>query len=250
MNSIPIIETLIGLAMIGVAGVIHHRHRRHRHRRHHSTGGLPRPGPPFRVRWLPVPLATLGLTLIVYTWTLNIGSSIQPADTLSDDLAAPLPAANSDGAARHGVLLVRGTPTDDDSASDESARSYSLRLGALVAEALARPPAAIALVTEPLDAEQWKALRTDPANARQWCRDSPRTEFVAAVAIPALRLPDGVGYAPWREPEELLVACGSEAKTTQRGRVNERLGDRVPYEQALTEELRAALAKLGTSGTR
>lgn len=246
MTTIPIIETLAGLAMIGVAAVIRHRHRGH----HHGARRLPRPGPPFRVRWTPVPLATLGMALVVYSWTFGRDPATPPEDARPNFVPAPIPVANSEGTVRHGVLLVRGTPADDDSASDETVRDYSLRLGALVADALARPPASIALVTESLDAEQWKALRADPASARHWCREDPPVEFVAAVGMPALRLPDGIGYAPWREPEELLIACGTDAKASQRGRVNERLGDRVPYEQSLTEELRGVLARLGIGPPR
>ena len=241
LHTIPLIETLVGLSMIGVAAVIRWRHpqRHHRVRR-----DLRRPPPWFRVRWLPAPMGIAGALLIAYAW---ITDNMSPPSAAAIAAAVPraAPVAGPGGALRHGVLLLRGTPADDDTATDEAARDYAGRLASLLADTMARPPVAIALESEVLDAELWKSLRADPAGARQWCRTDPPVEFVAVVNLPALRLPDGIGYAPWREPEELLVACHSEAQATQRGRVNERLGDRVPYEQALAEELRTALAKIG-----
>ena len=193
-------------------------------------------------------MVVFGTALIAYAWIdAHLTRTVAEVATAT---AAPVAPRGPEDARRFGVLLLRGTPADDDSASEEVMRDYSQRLGGLVAEALARPPAAISLETRTLDAEQWKALRAEPSTARQWCRETPPVEFVAAVGLPALRLPDGVGYAPWREPEEYVVACGGEARASHRGRVNERLGDRIPYEQALTEELRAVLARIGIASTR
>jgi hypothetical protein len=239
IQSAPLIETLAGLALIGVAGVIRWRHRG----RHHRTGRrVRRPPPLFRVRWLPVPIAVAGLALLADAW---VGEQAAPPKDSGPAAQADAPAPMNGAKSRRGVLLLRGTPADDDSASDESVKDYSLRLGGLIADALSRPPASIALDTEPLASDQWKELREDPGGARRWCRDDGSVDFVAAIGIPALRLPDGVGYAPWREPEELLLACANDARSSQRGRVNERLGDRVPYEQALADELRSALGRIG-----
>ena len=62
-------------------------------------------------------------------------STLAPIET-------PLDPAN---ATAHGFVLVRGTPTDDDSATEDDIRSYSERLGTLVAQTLARPPLALHL---------------------------------------------------------------------------------------------------------
>ena len=65
LHTIPLIETVVGLSMIGVAAVIRWRHpqRHHRVRR-----DLRRPPPWFRVRWLPAPMGIAGALLIAYAW--------------------------------------------------------------------------------------------------------------------------------------------------------------------------------------
>jgi hypothetical protein len=106
----------------------------------------------------------------------------------------------------------------------------------------------LALHLEPrtVDAEQWKAIRDDPIQAREWCAQGDETGFVAAIGIAAVRLEYGAGYAPWREPEYVIVSCSTSRHASLRGRVDERLGDRIPYEQAITDDLRSALSKLAT----
>ena len=63
----------------------------------------------------------------------------------------------------------------------------------------------------------------------------------------ALRLENGAGFAPWREPEFLVLSCADDREVALRGRANERLGDRVPYEQSIAEDLRAAIGRLAAA---
>lgn len=241
-NVAPYIDTILGLSLIAAAAAIHFRPRRHvRHRvrirvpgrRHHLH---------VRLRSLPVPLATAGLALIVVGWLWPPDDAMESTTgTLAPAAAAPVEIVD---AAAHGFVLVRGTPTDDDSATEDDIRNYSERLGTLVAQTLARPPLALHLEPRTVDAEQWKAIRDDPNQAREWCAQADDTGFVAVVGMSALHLEFGAGYAPWREPEYVIISCTAPRHTSLRGRVDERLGDRVPYEQAITDDLRAALGKL------
>ena len=89
-------------------------------------------------------------------------------------------------------------------------------------------------------------MREDPSRARDWCRKSVDTDFVAVVGMEALRLEKGAGFAPWREPEYIIMRCSTLGHTATRGRVDERLGDRVPYEQAIVDDLKSALGKVNT----
>jgi hypothetical protein len=242
---VPYIDTVLGLSLVAVAAAIHFRPRRHGrqglrrvrvrvHRRPHRLR--------IHLHTLPAPLATAGVALIVLGW-------LWPGDQSPHPGAAPalLPEAAPTGdvtPTAHGVVLVRGTPTDDDTANDDDIRNYSQRLGTLVAQSLARPPLALHLEPRAVDAEQWKAIRDDPTQARGWCEQTDDASFVAVVGLAALRLEDGAGYAPWREPEYVIVSCTSSRHATVRGRVDERLGDRVPYEQAIVDDLKSALGKL------
>lgn len=237
----PYIDTVLGVSLIAAAAAIRFRPRRRvRHRvrvrvpgrRHHVH---------IRLGSLPVPLASAGLLLIIAGWWWPYDTPTEPT---ADPLAAiPAPVAIADASA-HGFVLIRGTPTDDDSATEDDIRSYSERLGTLVAQTLARPPLALHLEPRTVDAEQWKAMREDPERAREWCSRDDDTGFVAVIGMSALRLEYGAGYAPWREPEYVIVSCSAPRQASLRGRVDERLGDRVPYEQAITDDLRAALTKL------
>jgi hypothetical protein len=243
---VPYIDTLLGLSLITAAAIIHvRRRRRHSGRvRHRVRVRLPkRPHSlHFRTGALPVPLATAGFALIVAGW-------LWPADPATDSTStsgsSPEPAAvqvvNASG---RGVVLVRGTPTDDDTATEDAIRTYSERLGALVVKTLARPPSALDLAPRAIDAEQWKTIHDDPERARDWCPEADHTAFVAVIGIAALRLENGAGFAPWREPDYLVVSCSDPRHASLRGRVDERLGDRVPYEQAIVDDLKSALGKL------
>jgi hypothetical protein len=242
---VPYIDTLLGLSLIAAAAAIHFRRRRHSGRGHHRVRvRLPRRPHAlhFRARALPAPLATAGFALIVAGWLWPDDRTTQSTVTGAQ---SPEPAAaqvvNASG---RGVILVRGTPTDDDTATEDAIRNYSERLGTLVAKTLARPPLALALEPRTVDAEQWKAIRDDPERASEWCTEADAADFVAVVGMGALQLENGAGYAPWREPEYLIVYCSASHHTRLRGRVDERLGDRVPYEQAIIDDLKSALRKL------
>jgi hypothetical protein len=239
---VPMIDTVLGLSLLAVAGAIHFRPRRHgRHRVRVRAPGRPH-HLHIRLRSLPVPLATAGLALIVAGW-------LWPQDRATEPSAAgPQPPETAPavvaGATGHGFVLVRGTPTDDDTATEDDIRNYSQRLGTLVAQTLARPPLALHLEPKAVDAAQWKAIHEDPGQARDWCSQADDTGFVAVVGLAALRLENGAGYAPWREPEYVIVSCTNPRHATLRGRVDERLGDRVPYEQAIVDDMRSALSKV------
>jgi hypothetical protein len=239
---VPFIDSILGLSLVAAAAAIHFRPRRHRgHRVRVRVPGRPH-HLHIRPSSLPVPLATAGVALIVAGWLWQDEAPTLPAAarTLVPE-TAPTAAVNPSA---RGHLLVRGTPTDDDTASEDEVQNYSLRLATLVAQTLARPPLALQLEPRAVDAAQWKAIRDDPGQARGWCDQADDTGFVAAVGLSALRLEDGVGYAPWREPEYVIVSCPTAQHATLRGRVNERLGDRVPYEQAIVDDLKAALSRL------
>lgn len=242
ISVLPMLDTVLGLALIGTAAAIHFRPRRHHRRIRHRV----RVGPRrlrFRLRWLPVPLAATGLIVIILGW-LNPGEpDPDPAAAAS---AAPPPEvyAPPAGGGSAGLLLVRGTPSDDDSASEDEIRDYSQRLGSLLAGSLSRPPLALQVVAEPIDAEQWVAIRDDHNNARQWCRADDTAAFVAVIAVGAVRLDNGAGFAPWREPDYVILSCADDREVALHGRANERLGDRIPYEQSVADELRGAIARL------
>jgi hypothetical protein len=242
-NVVPYIDTVLGLSLIAAAATIHFRPRRNgRHRVRIRVPGRTRHRH-LRLRSLPVPLATAGGVLIVLGWLWPDDSGTEPAEGTLAPVETPLDPANATG---HGLVLVRGTPTDDDSATEADIQVYSQRLGALVAQTLARPPLTLHLEPRAVGADQWKAIRDDPGKAREWCAQGDDTGFVAVVGLGAVHLEYGAGYAPWREPEYLIVSCSTDRHTRLRGRVDERLGDRIPYEQAITDDLRSALRKLAT----
>lgn len=236
------VDTVLGLALIGTAAAIHFRPRRHHRRIRHRVRSRPH-RLRFRLRWLPVPLAATGLVVILLGW-LNPGEpDPEPAVAAAGPPVPeqPSPAAGADSA---GLLLVRGTPTDDDSASENEIRDYSARLGSLVAATLSRPPLSVQVGAESIDADQWLAIRDDHGSAREWCRGEDTSAFVAVVAIGAVHLENGAGFAPWREPEYLIVSCTDDREVTVHGRAHERLGDRIPYEQSVADELRSAIGRL------
>lgn len=243
----PYIDTVLGLSLVAVAAAIQFRlHRRRQLARHRVRVRVSRRSRRWhpRLRSLPAPLAIAGVLLIAVGWIWPGDSGTEPAASavMTPD-TAPVEAVPATG---HGFVLVRGTPTDDDSASEDDIRNYSQRLGTLVAQTLARPPLALHLEPRTVDAEQWKAIRDDPNQAREWCAQADDTGFVAVVGIAAVHLEYGAGYAPWREPEYLIMSCSAPQHASLRGRVDERLGDRIPYEQAITDDLRSALGKLAT----
>lgn len=241
------VDTVIGLAMLGTAAAIHFRPRRHRQRvRRQRVRARPR-RLHFRLRWLPLPLALAGVAMIVAGWLRP-----DPVDesTVAPDLAAlvavaegSLPALGEGG----GMILVRGTPADDDSATESEIRDYSTRLGTLLAGVFSRPPLALDIEAEAIDAEQWAGIRDDHSAARNWCKQDGSPAFVAVIGMSALRLENGAGFAPWREPEFLVLSCADDREVALRGRANERLGDRVPYEQSIAEDLRAAIGRLAAA---
>jgi hypothetical protein len=240
---VPYIDTVLGLSLIAAAAAIHFRPRRHhRHRVRIRVPGRSR-HLHVRLRSLPVPLATAGIVLMLLGWFWPDDNGAEPPVASLAPVETPLDPAN---ATAHGFVLVRGTPTDDDSATEEDIQGYSQRLGTLIAQTLARPPLALHLEPRTVDAEQWKAIRDDPGQAREWCGQGDDTGFVAVVGMGAVHLEYGAGYAPWREPEYVIVSCSTARHASLRGRVDERLGDRIPYEQAITDDLRSALRKLAT----
>lgn len=239
------IDTILGLSLIAIAAAIHFRPRRRKGQRVRIRLSRRPHRLHIPLRSLPIPLATAGVALILAGWLWpNQPTPDLTAPALLPD-AAPAEAVTPNA---HGFVLVRGTPTDDDTATEDDIRNYSQRLGTLVAQTLARPPLALQLEPRAIDAERWKALRDDPSQARSWCEEADDTGFVAVVGLAALRLQDGAGYAPWREPEYLIVSCRTPRHATMRGRIDERLGDRVPYEQAIADDLKSALGRLVTRG--
>lgn len=236
------VDTVLGLALIGTAAAIHFRPRRHRPRIRHRVRTRPR-RLHFRLRWLPAPLAFIGVVLIVTGWLRPDEADTEPTvSTIESLVPEQSPQVAGEGA---GLVLVRGTPTDDDSATESEIQDYSTRLGTILAGALSRPPVALAVRAQAIDADQWSAVRNDQNSARQWCQQEGAPAFVAVIGMSAVRLENGAGYAPWREPEYLILSCTDDRQVTVRGRANERLGDRVPYEQSVADDLRVAIGRLG-----
>jgi hypothetical protein len=242
ISVVPMVDTVLGLALIGTAAAIHFRPRRHRRRIRHRTRVRPH-RLQFRLHWLPAPLAVTGLAVMIFGWLspgeADLGQAASTATPAASEQASSAPEDASGG-----LLLVRGTPTDDDSASENEVRDYSARLGKLLAGTLSRPPLALQVGAEAIDADQWTAIRDDHDKARKWCSDEPASGFVAVIAIGAVHLENGAGFAPWREPEYLIVSCTDDREVALRGRAYERLGDRIPYEQSVADELRGATSRL------
>jgi hypothetical protein len=245
-NFVPLLDSLLGVVLIGAGVAVHFRKRlliREPRRRF-----LVRRRTLYRLA--AVALVGVGTALLLEAWLIL--DNPPPAQSAAQDPAAAVPFNASPAAAtasaeesapitRKTLLLVSGTPADDDSVDAETAGAYARLLADSAAASLPRRVPGLGAVARPIAVDEWKSFLQDAGHARDLC-EAEGVDEIAAVSVGALRLEGAVGYATWREPDYLLIDCRTGETRRRRGHVNERMGDRVPYEQDVSDELRDLLA--------
>jgi hypothetical protein len=243
-NFVPLLDSLLGVVLIGAGVAVHFRKRlliREPRRR-------------FLIRrWTLYRLAAValvagGIGLLVEAWLIADdpleAKSAAKMPSVATTVAAsppPEPVEQPVPVTRKTLLLFWGTPADDDSVDDQTALAYSRALADYAAVSLPRRVPGLGAVAQPITQDEWKSLLKDAEQSRARC-ESADVDVIAAVSVGALRLEGAIGYATWREPDYLVVDCRTGETRRRRGHVNERIGDRVPYEQDVSDELRDFMA--------
>ncbi len=240
-NFVPLLDSLLGVVLIGAGVGVHLRKRlliREPRRRFFIRRRT-------LYRLAAVALVATGSALLLEAWLVandaaNTRTVAQkPAGAVQAAAApagAPTPAAEPVPVTRKALLLVWGTPADDDSVDEQTAMAYARALADSAAASLPRRLPGLGTVARPITVEEWKSLLQDADQARARC-EAEGVDTLAAVSVGALRLEGAIGYATWREPDYLLVDCRTGETRRRRGHVNERMGDRVPYEQGVSDEI-------------
>jgi hypothetical protein len=251
-NFVPLLDSLLGVVLIGAGVAVHLRKRlliREPRRRF-----LLRQRTLYRLT--AVVLVGVGIGLLLEAWLIADEVSQTQTAAQNSSFVPPVatsPAAPGEPAAEplpvthKTLLLVWGTPADDDSVGEAEATAYARALGSSAAASLPRRIPGLGATAKPISGDEWKSLLQDAEQVRSRC-EAEDVHSVAAVSVGALRLEGAIGYATWREPEYLLVDCRTGETRRRRGHVNERIGDRVPYEQDVSDELRELVT--GVSAAR
>lgn len=238
-NFVPLLDSLLGVVLIGAGVGVHLRKRlliREPRRRFFIRRRT-------LYRVAAVALIATGCALLLEAWLVADDLATtqkvaqKPAAALQATAApAGAPAEEPVPVTRKALLLVWGTPADDDSVDEQTAMAYARALADSAAASLPRRLPGLGTVGRPITVDEWKSLLQDADQARARC-EAEGVHTLAAVSVGALRLEGAIGYATWREPDYLLVDCRTGEARRRRGHVNERMGDRVPYEQAVSDEL-------------
>jgi hypothetical protein len=244
-NFAPLLDSLLGVVLIGAGVAVHFRKRlliREPRRRF-----LIRRRTLYRLA--AVVLVAGGIGLLAEAW-LIAGDPVEAetaatmpsvATTVAASPPEPVPVEQLAPVTRKTLLLFWGTPADDDSVDEQATLAYARALADSVAASLPRRVPGLGAIAQPITQDEWKSLLKDAEQSRARC-ESEDVDLLAAVSVGALRLEGGIGYATWREPDYLVVDCRTGETRRRRGHVNERMGDRVPYEQGLSDELRDLMA--------
>lgn len=199
---------------------------------------------------LPALMLLLGASLVFAGWLISpptaergtiadAGTTLLPSEIPASPAAetTPLPV-------RSVLLLVWGTPSDQDKASTQAEQDYSRAIGTALTHGLGQANPGLQAEHLILEREQHHQLLSSPRETKNWC--DPQWEIVALVDMGATHS-EKQGYMPWREPTYLLLECASGRSQQDRGRVTERPGDQHPYQQALQKEFFDALLQFSTA---
>jgi len=186
-------------------------------------------------------IIALGVGLMIVAWQkwpafqALVNSQRQTiADTPS--IAAPQAWPKFDLPDRKIVFLAWGTPSDVDKAMPDEEQNYTKRLAELAKILLARPKQPSQLEIQPLSRVDFNALTENDLKSTNWCGLYDQALLIA-VGMGAKRIEGTDGFAPWREPVYELLDCRDGYGLREVRRVDEQLGDRFPYEQALRADL-------------
>jgi hypothetical protein len=132
------------------------------------------------------------------------------------------------------AILSWGTPSDTDSADQSEVAGYSAALQQLVSQTIRsqNPDAIIEPVN--LTREDYQGLLASSLGASDWCART-KADLLVAVGVGASRVGDQ--YTLWREPLYAVMDCHDQRGLRQNARINERPGDRFPYQMALGEDI-------------
>lgn len=142
------------------------------------------------------------------------------------------------------TVLAWGTPSDMDSAEANEVEGYSLKLERMAAELLRDFAPAALIETRMLTREEYAKLSELGLRESGWC-DNQEGGLLLAIGVGALKFNNG-DYALWREPVYEVLDCRSEKSARQIGRINEKAGDRFPYQLALRDDLTSLLNRFGS----
>lgn len=196
---------------------------------------------------LPAALLSLGAGLLFMGWYLEPAEDALPPDldallNGAPTAAGALPATRID--ATSVLLLVWGTPSDNDKASEQAEQAYSYAVGKALSERLRKGNPEMKVDNLLLTREQQTKILYSPDETRTWCTGG-QWQVLALVDISATHHSER-GYVPWREPNYLFRDCLKDRQIQIQGRVTERPADTFPYQQALEREFTQALARFSS----
>lgn len=189
--------------------------------------------------WLTTPgLLALGGALVVTAWLVPRLDGPTPEQDINRLLAqSPTAAGTAPPRFQRIGVRVDGTPSDRAEATPSERHAYSAQLAAALADAVVA-----AGISGQADARALTPESEAWANG-EGGRQCEQHDLLVTVHMPAVRLPDRDDYALWREPSFELTWCHSGTVQSERFKVLERPGDRVPYEQAVRNRLLSLLRR-------
>jgi len=133
------------------------------------------------------------------------------------------------------AVLAWGTPSDMDTADTAQIEAYSVKLQHLAHALLKDQSTDAQISTHTLTREDHQKLSALPLVSTGWC-ERYQTDLLVAVGMGTVMVGNG-DYALWREPVYEALDCHTERASRRIGKINERPGDRFPYQQAVRADL-------------
>jgi len=131
---------------------------------------------------------------------------------------------------KHITVLAWGTPNDRDTADSAQITEYSEHLRNTVRELLRDYTTKVTINTPKFTRADYEVLQTSPLVMQKWC-DEEKTDFIIALGIGPAKI--NGDYALWREPIYEALDCTTDQASRLGGRINERTGDRYPYQLSI-----------------
>lgn len=197
-------------------------------------------------RLLAVTMLLLGSGLALIGWSISPRGEREPTDintlleqspTAAGPKTPPIPHLDD----RSMLLLIWGTPSDDDTASDQQEMAYAYAIGSNLARLLRSENPDLRVETILVSKDEQEQAGLSPSVTLEWCKKGDW----GLIAVIGLESPaaNEAGYVPWREPRYVFRDCETADLVQLKGRVTERPGDDFPYQQGLEREFLQALGR-------
>ncbi len=187
-------------------------------------------------------LFAAGIALILVAWQRwPLSATAVTGESVSATASSPAPASTL-WRDRKLVIVVWGTPSDNDQATPAEEAEFGARLAAFAQDILVTRTPSLSVTTAQLSRAEADQLLRRATERLSWCAGRSDT-LILAIGVGARHLDASDSFAPWREPVLELYDCSTSHSLWETVQVEERRGDHFPYQQALGERLNALLAR-------